>query len=146
MNQHKLTEKQIELFHQYLIREEKSTATVEKYLRDVRAFCIFLGEKDVTKDMVIGYKRYLQEKNYADRSINSMLASINSFLIYMGKPECRVKSMKLQKQVYCTEEKELSKGEYERLLKAAGKNERLRLVMQTICATGIRVSELRFLR
>lgn len=144
MNKRKLTENQIELFHQYLIREEKSTATVEKYLRDVRAFCMFLGEKNITKDVVVEYKKYLQECSYAIRSINSMLASINCFLIYIGKSECKVKSLKLQKQVYCAEEKELSKAEYERLLKAAEKHEQLRLVMQTICATGIRVSELRF--
>lgn len=144
MDKHKMAEKQIELFHQYLIREEKSTATVEKYLRDVRAFFAFIGEKDITKEAIVGYKKYLQERNYAIRSINSMLASVNSFLIYIGKPECRVKSLKLQKQVYCTEEKVLSKEEYERLLKAAAKNEQLKLMMQTICATGIRVSELRF--
>lgn len=144
MNKHKMTEKQIELFHQYLIREEKSKVTVEKYLRDVRAFFVFAGGKDITKDAIVEYKKYLQERSYAIRSINSMLASVNSFLIYIGKPECRVKSMKLQKQVYCTEEKVLSREEYERLLKAASKNEQLKLMMQTICATGIRVSELRF--
>ncbi len=144
MNKLKLTENQIESFHQYLIREEKSTATVEKYLRDIRAFFAFIGEKDVTKEEVVEYKKYLQERCYAIRSVNSMLASINCFLFYIGRQECRVKSLKLQKQVYSTEEKELSKREYERLLKAAEKNEQLRLVMQTICSTGIRVSELRF--
>lgn len=136
--------KQVEAFHQYLRREEKSAATVEKYLRDVRVFCDFVGRRAVTKDVVLDYKQYLREEGYAVRSINSMLAAVNSYLIYIGKPECRVKSLKLQKQVYCTEEKELSRGEYERLLKAAEKKEQLRLVMQTICSTGIRVSELRF--
>ena len=90
------------------------------------------------------YKKHLQEENYAVRSINSMLASLNSFLIYIGWSDCKVKSMKLQRCVYCAEEKELTKAEYERLLKAAEKNEQLRLVMQTICSTGIRVSELKF--
>ncbi len=138
------TEGLIEAFRQHLIREEKSTATVEKYLRDVRAFCDFMGEREITKEAVLKYKRHLQTRSYAARSVNSMLAAVNSFLIYIGRPECRVKTLKLQKQVYCAEEKELSRSEYERLLKAAEKNEQLRLVMQTICATGIRVSELRF--
>lgn len=144
MHQRELTENQIKLFYQHLIHEEKSAATVEKYLRDIRAFLCFMGESDLTKDTVIEYKKQLQERGYAIRSINSMLASINSFLIYIGKAECRVKNLKLQKQVYCTEEKELSKAEYKRLLKAAEKSEQLRLVMQSICSTGIRVSELRF--
>lgn len=144
MNEKKLTENQIELFHQYLIREEKSAATVEKYLRDVRAFFSFAKGKCVTKEIVIEYKKHLQNANYAIRSINSMLASINSFLVYMSWPDCKVKSLKLQKQVYCAEEKELSKSEYEQLLKAAEKNRQLWLVMQTICGTGIRVSELQF--
>lgn len=111
MSERKLTEQKIEAFHQYLIREEKSTATVEKYLRDVRAFMVYVGEKSVTKDVVMEYKKHLQEENYAVRSINSMLASLNSFLIYIGWSDCKVKSMKLQRCVYCAEEKELTKAE-----------------------------------
>ena len=144
MEQRKITEEMLRSYHQYLLREEKSTATVEKYLRDVRAFAFYAGESEITKEVVLEYKRELQEKEYAVRSINSMLASLNSFLIYMGWTDCKVKSFKLQRQVYCAEEKELTKAEYERLLKAAEKNEQLRLVMQTICGTGIRLSELKF--
>lgn len=144
MFERKLENFQRESFREYLIREEKSVATVEKYLRDVRTFSAYVGERSVTKDIVVDYKRHLQKKNYAIRSINSMLASLNSFLSFMGWNDCRVKSLKLQKQVYSAEEKELTKREYERLLKAAEKNEQLQLVMQTICATGIRVSELQF--
>ena len=144
MEQRKITEEMLRSYHQYLLREEKSTATVEKYLRDVRAFAFYAGESEITKEVVLEYKRELQKKEYAVRSINSVLASLNSFLIYMGWTDCKVKSFKLQRQVYCAEEKELTKAEYERLLKAAEKNEQLRLVMQTICGTGIRVSELKF--
>lgn len=144
MKQRKITEEALRSYHQYLLREEKSTATVEKYLRDVRAFSVYAGDGEITKEVVLEYKRELQQKEYAVRSINSMLASINSFLIYMGWTDCKVKSFKLQRQVYCAEEKELTKAEYERLLKAAEKNEQLRLVMQTICSTGIRVSELKY--
>ena len=144
MEQKRVTEEAIQAFRQYLIRDEKSAVTVEKYLRDIRAFQSFIGETPVEKELVIHYKKHLLEESYAVRSINSMLASLNSFLIYIGWSDCKVKSMKLQRCVYCAEEKELTKAEYERLLKAAEKNEQLRLVMQTICSTGIRVSELKF--
>ena len=144
MCERKLTDQQIKDFHQYLIQEEKSTATVEKYLRDVRAFYTYVCGKSVTKDVVMDYKKHLMEEKYAARSINSMLASLNSFLAFLGWTECKVKSVKLQRSAYCAEEKELTKAEYERLLKAAEKNEQLWLVMQTICSTGIRVSELKF--
>jgi len=83
----KITEIELQSFHQYLIREEKSTATVEKYLRDVRAFFVFVAEKTVTKELVMAYKQSLMEQNYAVRSINSMLASVNSFLSFWG---CRI--------------------------------------------------------
>ena len=144
MEERKLTQNQIQLFHQYLIREEKSTATVEKYLRDARAFLSFLGDGIVNKEVVMAYKKELQIKEYAVRSINSMLASLNSLLDFLGWSDCKVKAIKQQKQVYCAEEKELSKAEYMRLLEAAKKKPQLQLVMQTICGTGIRVSELKF--
>ena len=143
MEQRRITEEMIQSYHHYLIRDEKSTATVEKYLRDVRAFFSFIGTTVVTKEATVAYKKQLQ-RNYAPHSINSMLASVNSFLTFMGWVDCKVKLLKLQRQVFCAEDKELTKVEYERLLKAAEKKGQLRLVMQTICATGIRVSELRF--
>ena len=144
MEQRRITEEAIQAFRQHLIRDEKSAVTVEKYLRDVRAFQAFIGETPVEKELVIHYKNHLLEESYAVRSINSMLASVNSFLIFMAWPDCKVKSLKVQRQVYCAEEKELTKAEYERLLKAAEKKEQLRLVMETICSTGIRVSELKY--
>ena len=143
MEKRKITEEMIKSYRLQLIRDEKSTATVEKYLRDVRAFLVFAGEMAITKEVTVAYKKCLQG-SYAPRSVNSMLASVNSFLSFMGWTDCKVKLLKLQRQVYCPEEKELTKAEYERLLKAAEKNEQLRLVMQTICATGIRVSELKY--
>ena len=144
MENRRLAAEQIRMFHHYLIREEKSTATIEKYLRDVRAFSAYIGIRDVTKEIVMEYKRYLQEKRYAVRSINSMLASLNSLLGFMGWSDCKVKSLRQQKQVYCPEEKELEKGEYFRLLEVARRKPQIHLIMQTICATGIRVSELQF--
>ena len=127
-----------------MILEEKSTATVEKYLRDARAFLAYIGKESITKDVVLSYKNHLQENAYAVRSINSMLASINSLLTFLGWNDCRVKFMKQQKQTYCAEEKELTKAEYFRLLDAAKNKRQLYLVLQTICGTGIRVSELKF--
>ena len=93
---------------------------------------------------MIEFKKHLLESGYAVRSINSMLASLNGFLKFLGRADCRVRSVKLQKQVYCAEERELTKLEYQRLLHAAERQEQLWLVMQAICGTGIRVSELRF--
>ena len=144
MNERVLSENCISSFREYLILEEKSGATVEKYLRDIRAFSGFVGGQKVTKEVVMAYKQSLLEKGYAVRSINSMLASLNSFLNFQGWQDCKVKSLKLQNSVYCPEEKELTKAEYLRLLAAAKSQPRLRLILETICGTGIRVSELRF--
>ena len=132
----------IQKYEAYLQQEEKSRATQEKYLRDVRAFCAYIGNEDVTKERVLSWKKTLVERGYAVRSINSMLASINSLLGFLGRSECRVKNVRMQQQTYCTEDKELTKEEYLRLLEASRKNEQLNLVIQTICGTGIRVSEL----
>ena len=142
MTQRTLSPLLVEGYRAHLAREEKSAATLEKYLRDIRAFRDYTAGRPVTKELVVGYKRHLQEAGYAIRSINSMLASVNGLLTYLGWGDCRVKSLKLQKQTYCAEEKELTKGEYRRLLAAARKDRQLNLAMQTICATGIRVSEL----
>lgn len=144
MEERILTNCQIQNFSDYLIREEKSNATCEKYLRDVRCFRLFAGNVPVTKEVVMEWKKDLVAQGYAVRSINSMLASINSFLGLMGWHDCKVKNIRLQRQTYCTEEKELTKAEYLRLLEVSKKNEQLNLVLQTICGTGIRVSELRF--
>ena len=131
-------------FRIFLIQEEKSTATVEKYLRDARAFIKFVGSANLSKEIVMGYKQHLIEQKYAVRSINSMLASINSFLDFINCSEFKVKNIKTQRQTYCAEEKELTKSEYLRLLEAAEKRPQLKLIMETICSTGIRVSELKY--
>ena len=142
MDQRIITQSQLHAFGQYLLREEKSTAAVEKYLRDSRAFVIYLAGRPVTKEEVLAYKQQLLARNYALRSINSMLASLNSLFSFLGWADCHVRALKQQKQVYCAPEKELTRGEYLKLLEAAGACEQLHLVMQTICSTGIRVSEL----
>lgn len=142
-----LTSEAIDCFKKYLREEEKSENTIEKYLRDVRAFAAYLSGIEVTKETVIAYKSRLLAENYAVRSINSILASVNSLFAFLGWTDCKVKSIKLQRQVYCPEEKELTKAEYTRLVNTAKQkgNERLNLILQTICGTGIRVSELQFI-
>lgn len=131
-------------FKAYLIQEEKSELTVEKYLRDVRKFLLWLGSEQLDKSRVLRYKAELVER-YAVASVNSVLSSINSYLTFIDRPDCRVKSIKKQQCAFLPEEKELTKAEYDRLIKAAESKPRLRLLMQTICATGIRVSEHKFI-
>lgn len=139
-----LKAEQINAFAQYLREEEKSSATQEKYLRDVRAFYAYTDGGEIKKDLVLAWKKQLIERGYAVRSINSMLSSVNSLLDFLGRHDCRVKNIRMQRQTYCAEEKELTKAEYLRLLEASGEDEQCRLVLQTICSTGIRVSELRY--
>ena len=144
MTERILSIQHLNAFRENLIREEKSAATIEKYLRDAGAFLTYSAEKIITKEHTVSYKRSLQEQGYAIRSINSMLASINSLLDFLGWSDCKVKNLRCQRQTYCAEDKELTKAEYLRLLEASRQQEQLNLVIQTICGTGIRVSELKF--
>ena len=141
-----ITAKTIAEFKEHLILEERSEITVEKYIRDVKVFAKYTQNSAITKEIVIAYKKHLQE-TYAVRSVNSMLASINSLFMFLDWHDLKVKSLKLQQQVFCSEEKELTKAEYARLCRTAERkhNERLNLILQTICGTGIRVSELQFI-
>ncbi len=134
-------------FQRHLKDEEKSDATIEKYVRDITAFVSYMDGTYLTKESVIGYKQHLLEEGYAVRSVNSMLASINSLFRYLGWIELRVRTLKLQQEVFCPEEKELTRAEYERLCRTAENKhkERLCLILQTICSTGIRVSELSYI-
>lgn len=141
-----ITEKLITDFELELKNDEKSDNTIEKYLRDVRCFTTFAGNHTIDKPLVLEYKAQL-EKDYALTSANSMLAAINSFFKFVGWYECCVKQFKVQRKTYCSEESELTKQEYIALVRTAEnkKNERLSLLIQTICGTGIRVSELEFI-
>lgn len=114
----KLSTEEIKEFSNCLCREEKSVATQEKYLRDVRAFCVYAEGREITKELVVAWKKQLVERGYAVRSINSMLASVNSLLDFLGLSNCKVKNIRTQRQTYCTEDKELTKAEYLRLLAA----------------------------
>lgn len=141
----KITNELIYSFKTYLIEEEKSENTIEKYIRDVTFFMIWLAGREVTKILALDYKKELCEK-YAPSSVNAAISSLNSFFVFIGWHDIRIKALKFQRQIFSNKDKELTKAEYERLLTAAKSkgNERLYLLMQTICSTGIRVSELRF--
>ena len=117
----KITQEIIQQFTVWLMTEEKSKNTVEKYRRDVVAFTRFLNGKEVDKETVITYKQHLLNQKYAIRSINSMLASLNSLFAFLGWYDCRVKAFRLQTQIFRPEEKELTKAEYLRLCRAAQK-------------------------
>lgn len=147
MSERILSNRFLQDFKNHLICEEKSKNTIEKYIRDVNLFLRHQGNTAITKEEVIKYKHWLTTENYAVRSINSMLASLNSLFDFLGWSNCKVKTIKTQQNMYCNEEKELTKAEYMRLVNTAKQkhNERLGLILQTICTTGIRVSELQFI-
>ena len=142
----KVTQSLIAKFKTHLIEDEKSSATLEKYMRDINAFAKWLYEREADKKTVLEYKEYLMQ-NHAHSSVNSILSSLNSFFDFIGWYDAKVKTIKIQKQIFANKEKELSKSEYERLLNAAKSknNQRLFYLLQTICSTGIRVSEVKFI-
>lgn len=137
-------EKDIERFIHQLWKDEKSQHTLEKYQRDVRRFLHFCGGRPISKHLTLAYKEELK-KIYKTSSINSMLVAMNRFLEYIGCGDCKVRTIKTQRRIFCEEKDELTKNEYQKLLEAAkrSQNNKLYLVLQTICSTGIRVSELR---
>ena len=146
MNKREINQKLIVNYKNHLIDEEKSLATITKYIRDIEKFYQYADKKEVTKELVKLYKEELM-KSYKPTSINSMLAALNQFFEYNGWLECKIKELKIQKRVFLEESKELSKDEYKRLVNAARKqkNERLYVLLQAICSTGIRVSEHRYI-
>lgn len=145
--EHDMNSNMLKEFAAALREEEKSQTTIKKYLRDVKAFLDYVGEDAVvTKSQVIQYKQYLIQ-NYAAISVNSMLAALNRFFKMNGWYDCIVRSLRIQNEAFRRQERELSREEYFRLLNTAKQKgkQRLYLLMETICATGIRVSELRFI-
>ena len=142
-----ISSNQLAAYAAYLHTEERSPGTVEKYLRDVQAFARWLDGRPVTRELAAGWKEYLHSQGYAPVTINAMLAALNSLLRFLGREDCRVKFLKIQRRLFREAGRELTRPEYERLLMAARERgqDRLALLMETICATGIRVSEVRYL-
>ncbi|WP_215700894.1 tyrosine-type recombinase/integrase, partial [Clostridium sp. MCC353] len=134
-------------FERYLYEQERSKATIEKYVRDLKKLFSYLAEDmELNKDKMIRFKQELTEQ-YKTTSVNSILAAVNQFLEFAGVGEYKVKQVRVQKNLFCQQERELSKEEYFRLIDAAKrkKNQRISVLMQAICSTGIRVSEHRFI-
>ena len=142
-----LTPEMLEPYREYLMDEERSRATVEKYLRDARKFLEYLGDDGrVDKEKVREFKQELME-HYKISSVNSMLAAVNSFLGFVGRGDLKVKLLKVQKAVYSRPEREMTEKEYEGLVRTAKRlgDLRMSMLLQTIGSTGIRISELKFI-
>ena len=142
-----ITNEQLQEFKEYLKNEERESSTIAKYLHDVQVFVGWLGEKEITKEKLTDYKEYLIEKKYNPKTINGILSAINKFLTFVGQSELKVKYLRIQRQLFRHSNKELTQAEYLKLINKAQElgKERLSLLMQTICATGIRVSELKYI-
>ena len=136
----------IKEFESYLKENERSNNTIEKYIRDITAFAEWIKGADITKELVLEYKAYISQK-YTVASVNSMLSSLNSFFDFAELPQYKVKTIKMQRTIFSDERKELTKQEYEKLLSTAKDRgqHRLYMIMQTICALGLRVSELQYI-
>lgn len=146
MGQTILTAKTIQEFTTHLQSEERAGATIEKYRRDVREFAVWLGGGAVTKEAVLAWREHLLDTGRRPVTVNAKLSALNSLFEFMGRTEYRAKYLKIQRSVFRDQSRELTKGDYERLLDAACSmdRERILLAMESICATGIRVSELRY--
>ena len=142
-----ITLEMIQQFKSYLKNEERESSTIAKYLHGVQVFVGWLGEKEITKEKLTGYKEYLIEKKYNPKTINGILSAINKFLTFVGQSELKVKYLRIQRQLFRNSNRELTQAEYLKLINKAQElgKERLSLLMQTICATGIRVSELKYI-
>ncbi|MCM1025245.1 MAG: site-specific integrase [Roseburia sp.] len=154
MNQ--ITGEAMDNYRKHLAEEEYAEGTIQKYLRDIRAFRDWLSDisikesgetADISRETVAGWKSSLVKQGYAPVTINAMLSSLNGFFGFLGWEECKVRFLKIQRRTFCDRDRELSRAEYERLLKAAGQqgNRRLELLLETICGTGIRVSEVKYI-
>ncbi len=142
-----MTAQQIEKYEGYLRKEERSQETMHKYLRDVRSFYEWLENRPVTKELVAEWKERLQASGKVAVTINGALAALHSFFAMLGWNECRVKYLKIQRQMFRDASRELDRDEFSRLVTAARQNgnERLALLLEAICGTGVRVSEVKYL-
>lgn len=147
MEDFKLTAERIAAYGRYLKQEERASATLEKYLRDVRAFALWMDGEAVTREAVTGWKERMLTERRAPSTVNAALSALNGLFRFLGWEGCRARFVKVQRRLFCDPARELTRPDYERLIATARElgKERLALVMETICATGVRVSELRYL-
>ena len=142
-----LTEREFDQFEDYLRHDEREESTIEAYLRSLTRFSEWADGRTITKELAMEWKTALADAGYRPISVNAMLAAVNKFFTCMGREDCKVKYLKLQRQMFRKSEKDLSKEEYQRLVQAAHEKGDLRmeLILETICATGIRVGELKYI-
>ena len=147
MERKTVTKKEIRQFSDALAEEERSAGTIEKYVRDVRRFAVWLDGEEVSRERTAAWRDGLLERGYAPVTINSMVAAVNQFFAVLGWEDCKVKALKIQRRLFRDDRRELTREEYQRLLDAAHGlgRERLALLLETICATGIRVSEVKYI-
>ena len=147
MYEHVLTQKELSAFAAHLRREEKSAGTAEKYLRDAGRFARWLEGRPVTAELAAAWREHLTAQGYAPVTVNAALSALNGLFRFLGWDECRVKFLKIQRRVFREEGRELTRPEYDRLLAAARSlgRDRLALLMEAICSTGVRVSEVKYL-
>ena len=140
-----LSDKLLKMYIQYLRAQERSESTIKSYQRELMSLQLYLDERPITKDILLAYKTMLTSQ-YSPCTCNVTISALNSYLKYIGRPDLMIKPLKIQRQIYEPAEKELTRKEYDKLIRAANINgqERLSLIMQTICSTGIRVSELQY--
>ena len=146
MEPRKITEETLAAFARQLGEEERSPATLEKYLREVRQFAAFLGGREVTRDLAAAWREELSARQ-SPATVNGKLTALDRLLAFLGWEDCRVKHLRVQRQLFRDSARELSREEYARLVETARRlgRGRLSLLMETICATGIRVSEVRYI-
>ena len=147
MERKTVTKEEIRQFSDALAEEERSAGTIEKYVRDVRRFAIWLDGEEVSRERTAAWRDSLLERGYAPVTVNSMVAAVNQFFTFLGWEDCKVKALKIQRKLFRDDRRELTREEYQRLLDAAHGlgRERLALLLETICATGIRVSEVKYI-
>ncbi len=147
MGKYIISNDQIAAFSRFLQAEEREPGTIEKYCRDIRAFAAWLDGRDVTRERTVAWKEHLRAAGYAPVTINSMLVAVNRFFHFLGLDPFRVKALRIQRRMFRSKDKELTKEEYNRLIETARAlgRERLALLIETICATGIRVSEVKYI-
>lgn len=147
MEQRTITKKRLHAFEQYLVEEERSRATVEKYLREVMQLSDFLQGAPVEKSRIAAWKAALLQQNYHPSTFNGKLTAVDRFLRFWGWQDCQVKHLKVQRKAFRDSSRDLTKEEYRQLIQTAAAlgRERLLLLLETICATGIRVSEVRYI-